>query len=107
MVRSAAAIGDIRGTATPAIHGPPADAALARRAAHSEPLGLGTSARWRETTDGGTTWHDFASDYRQVAPVGPDMVFADASVGYAIFRGQIQRTTDGGAHWSAVKTPGT
>jgi len=70
-------------------------------------LALGPSATWRETTDGGATWHDFASDYRQAAPAAPELVFADASVGYAIFRGLIQRTVDGGAHWSPIKTPGT
>jgi len=70
-------------------------------------LALGPSTKWRETTDGGATWHDFVSDYRQAAPAAPELVFADPSVGYAIFRGQIQRTTDGGAHWSALKTPGT
>ena len=35
-----------------------------------------------------------------------DPVTQRYSVGYAIFRGQIQRTTDGGAHWSPIKTPG-
>ena len=34
-------------------------------------------------------------------------VFGDASVGYATVRGAIQRTTDGGAHWITIKTPGT
>jgi photosystem II stability/assembly factor-like uncharacterized protein len=34
-------------------------------------------------------------------------VFGDANVGYATVRGSIQRTTDGGAHWTAIKTPGT
>lgn len=73
-----------------------------------------TDARWlrfvlplEETTDGGATWHSFASDYSQAAGVVPYAVFADASVGYATVRGLIQRTVDGGAHWTAIKTPGT
>ena len=60
-----------------------------------------------ETTDGGSTWHPYQSDYQQAAPVSPQIVFGDANLGYATVRGSIQRTTDGGAHWSAIKTPGT
>jgi photosystem II stability/assembly factor-like uncharacterized protein len=60
-----------------------------------------------ETTDGGRTWHASASDYSQAAPIAPDVVFADGQVGYATVRGQIQVTTDGGLHWSQIKTPGT
>lgn len=59
-----------------------------------------------ETTDGGATWHAFASDYSQAAGVAPTVVFADALVGYATVRGAIQRTVDGGAHWVGIKTPG-
>lgn len=75
-----------------------------------------TASRWiqlldppntMETTDTGATWHPLVTDYGQAAPVAPEVVFADASVGYATVRGSIQRTTDGGAHWSAIKTPGT
>ena len=74
-----------------------------------------TATRWlqitpsgsRETTDAGTSWHAYTTDYQQAAPVAPQVVFGDASVGYATVRGSIQRTTDGGAHWSAIKTPGT
>ena len=60
-----------------------------------------------ETTDGGSTWHQFTSDYTQAAGVAPVVVFADANVGYATVRGGIQQTKDGGAHWSNIKTPGT
>jgi photosystem II stability/assembly factor-like uncharacterized protein len=60
-----------------------------------------------ETTDGGATWHLYATDYTQAAPIAPDVVFGDAMVGYATVRGSIQRTTDGGAHWTTIKTPGT
>lgn len=79
-------------------------------------LGFVTASRWlqialpdshEETTDTGATWHRFVSDYSQAAGVPPVVVFADASVGYATVRGSIQRTTDGGAHWTAIKTPGT
>jgi photosystem II stability/assembly factor-like uncharacterized protein len=75
-----------------------------------------TASRWiqlldapntMETTDAGATWHPLVTDYGQAAPVAPEVVFADASVGYATVRGSIQRTSDGGAHWSAIKTPGT
>ena len=61
----------------------------------------------RETTDGGKTWHFYASDYQQAAPVAPQIVFGDANVGYATARGAIQRTIDGGAHLTSIKTPGT
>jgi photosystem II stability/assembly factor-like uncharacterized protein len=60
-----------------------------------------------ETTDAGRTWHPYASDYGQAAPVSPQVVFGDASVGYATVRGSIQRTQDGGLHWTYIKTPGT
>jgi photosystem II stability/assembly factor-like uncharacterized protein len=68
---------------------------------------VGTPSASKETTDGGATWHAFTTDYSQAAPVTPDIVFGDASVGYATVRGAIQRTVDGGAHWTAIKTPGT
>jgi photosystem II stability/assembly factor-like uncharacterized protein len=60
-----------------------------------------------ETNDGGATWHAFTTDYSQAAPIAPDIVFADGLVGYATVRGAIQRTVDGGAHWTSIKTPGT
>lgn len=75
-----------------------------------------TASRWlqistpgdsKETTDAGATWHAFATDYQQAAPIAPTIVFGDAQVGYATVRGLIQRTTDGGAHWSTIRTPGT
>jgi photosystem II stability/assembly factor-like uncharacterized protein len=72
-----------------------------------------TSTRWirllpaLETTDSGSSWHVFASDYTQAAGVAPDVIFGDSRVGYATVRGSIQRTVDGGAHWEMVKTPGT
>jgi photosystem II stability/assembly factor-like uncharacterized protein len=74
-----------------------------------------TATRWldigpssvMETTDGGVTWHPFTTDYSQAAPIAPEIVFGDAQVGFATVRGAIQRTTDGGAHWIAIKTPGT
>jgi photosystem II stability/assembly factor-like uncharacterized protein len=68
---------------------------------------IGTPGTSSESTDGGVTWHPFTSDYSQAAPVAPQIVFGDANVGYATVRGSIQRTTDGGAHWTAIKTPGT
>src|SRR5579859_3344847 len=59
-----------------------------------------------ETTDGGRSWHAFTSDYEQAAGVAPQLVFADSSTGYATVRGAIQRTADGGLHWSDIATPG-
>lgn len=81
-----------------------------------QPIAYATATRWlqigppdqsKETTDGGLTWHSYATDYSQAAPIAPDVVFGDAMFGYATVRGSIQRTTDGGAHWTAIKTPGT
>jgi photosystem II stability/assembly factor-like uncharacterized protein len=80
------------------------------------PVAFVTASRWLqiivpaesfETTDAGATWHAFVTDYGQAAPVGPQVVFGDADVGYASVRGSIQRTTDGGVHWMGVRTPGT
>lgn len=70
-------------------------------------LQIGTPRASKETTDGGATWHAFTTDYSQAAPIAPEIVFADGLVGYATVRGAIQRTVDGGAHWTALKTPGT
>src|SRR6266550_2064923 len=70
-------------------------------------LQIVTSTSSMETTDGGASWHAYTTDYSQAAPIAPDIVFGDASVGYATVRGAIQRTTDGGAHWTTIKTPGT
>jgi len=75
-----------------------------------------TATRWvqiappsssRETTDGGASWHAYSTDYSQAAPIAPEIVFGDATIGYATVRGATQRTVDGGAHWTAIKTPGT
>jgi hypothetical protein len=80
------------------------------------PVAFATATRWlqigppgssRETTDGGATWHAYTTDYSQAAPIAPDVVFGDAMVGYATVRGEIQRATDGGTHWTKIKTPGT
>jgi photosystem II stability/assembly factor-like uncharacterized protein len=87
----------------------------ARVPAPPEDVAFVTESRWvqviepgqsRETTDAGRTWHMFASDYGQAAPVSPQVVFGDALVGYATVRGSIQRTEDGGLHWTYIKTPG-
>jgi photosystem II stability/assembly factor-like uncharacterized protein len=61
----------------------------------------------QESTDNGATWHTFPSVYSQAAPIAPAVVFGDALVGYATVRGSIQRTVDGGARWTLIKTPGT
>ncbi len=76
-----------------------------------------TAARWlhisnargasKETTDAGGSWHPYSSDYANAAPITAEFVFGDDRVGYATVRGGIQRTTDGGLHWTGLKTPGT
>ena len=75
-----------------------------------------TETRWfqlsagavpKETTDGGASWHAFTTDYKQAAPIPPAIAFGDAQTGYATVRGTIQRTVDGGAHWTSIRTPGT
>lgn len=80
------------------------------------PLTFVTASRWlqigppggsKETTDDGASWHAFTTDYRQAAAIAPVVVFGDAQVGYATVRGGIQRTIDGGAHWTGIRTPGT
>jgi len=70
-------------------------------------LQISTPGASKETTDGGTSWHPFTTDYQQAAPIAPAIVFGDAQVGYATVRGAIQRTADGGAHWTQIRTPGT
>lgn len=75
-----------------------------------------TASRWfelilpgpsSETTDGGASWHPFTTDYQQAAPIAPQIVFGDTNTGYATVRGALQRSSDGGAHWTSLRTPGT
>ena len=70
-------------------------------------LQVGAPGQSVETTDGGKSWHAYASDYSQAAPIAPEVVFGDAMVGYATVRGAIQRTVDGGLHWTPIQAPGT
>jgi photosystem II stability/assembly factor-like uncharacterized protein len=71
-----------------------------------------TESRWldyttpgqaMESVDGGQQFHQYASDFNLAAT---QFVFADTNIGYAVGSGMIQRTTDGGAHWAAVRLPG-
>lgn len=89
---------------------------LARSPMDAAWIAFVTAVRWlelivpgqsEETTDAGATWHSYPSDYSQAAPVAPDIVFADPQVGYATVRGGLQRSLDGGLHWSGLRTPGT
>ena len=75
-----------------------------------------TATRWLQlvgpgqseaTTDGGDAWQPSPSDYSQAAPAPPDVDFAGGQAGYATVRGVIQRSLDGGDHWSTIATPGT
>ena len=68
---------------------------------------IGPPGESKQTLDGGAVWLSYTTDYSQAAPIAPDLVFGDAAVGYATVRGGITRTTDGGAHWTTIKTPGT
>jgi hypothetical protein len=75
-----------------------------------------TESRWlqlvvpgqsMETINSGQQWHPYSSDFNTDIPVGgPQVVFVDAQVGYAEGRGALQRTDDGGAHWTRIATPG-
>jgi photosystem II stability/assembly factor-like uncharacterized protein len=56
-----------------------------------------------ETLDAGKTWHGYATDYADAAPVRSMFVFADLEVGYGTARGDLHRTVDGGAHWEMIK----
>ncbi|HET7338046.1 MAG TPA: hypothetical protein VFK22_00740 [Candidatus Dormibacteraeota bacterium] len=79
-------------------------------------IAMVTESRWlqlvvpgqsMETTTSGQQWHPYDSDFNTDTPVGgPEMVFADPQVGYAEGRGSLQRTNDGGTHWSRIQTPG-
>src|SRR4029077_1842004 len=50
--------------------------------------------------------HQYSSDFSTQVLSGTRFVFADQNVGYAAGPGQLQRTADGGAHWSPSTTPG-
>jgi photosystem II stability/assembly factor-like uncharacterized protein len=88
----------------------------ASRAPDGVPVVFITPTRWielasgdlsRETTNAGRSWHLLATDYTQAAPIPAQVVFGDADTGYAVVRGSLRRTLDGGAHWTGLKTPGT
>ncbi len=80
----------------------------------TQPIVFVTPIRWLrfagpavETIDQGLTWHAYVTDYQQGAvPVAPNVVFAGPSVGYAAARFSLQRTVDGGEHWTALGMPG-
>lgn len=67
---------------------------------------LGNDGSGEETTNAGAGWHSFTCDYLSAAGVATTFVFADTSVGYGTVRGGIQRTADGGLHWTMIHTPG-
>lgn len=76
-------------------------------------VGFVTTTRWIElvspdqsieTTDAGSSWHTSTIDYAQPEPSSPQIVFADANVGYATVRSEVQQTMDGGVHWEMIKT---
>jgi photosystem II stability/assembly factor-like uncharacterized protein len=88
---------------------------LAKAGGGANYLTFVTASRWLvisndssavETTDAGKSWHPFTTDYSNAAGVGTVFVFGDAQVGFGTVRGGIERTVDGGAHWSIIETPG-
>jgi photosystem II stability/assembly factor-like uncharacterized protein len=89
------------------VSGPPSSSAPVVFITPLRWIQLITTGQSQETTDGGATWHLLSSDYAQAAPVAPQVEFGDANTGYATVRGALARTTDGGAHWTALRTPGT
>ena len=80
-------------------------------------IAMVTESRWlqlvvpgmsMESINSGQQWHPYESDFNTTTPVGgPQVVFADSQVGYAEGRGVLQRTVDGGLHWTRIATPGT
>jgi photosystem II stability/assembly factor-like uncharacterized protein len=74
-----------------------------------------TESRWlmviapgrsMESTNGGRQWHPYASDFITDVAAGPQVVFAESQVGYAEGRSALQRTLDGGLHWTRIAAPG-
>lgn len=63
----------------------------------------------QESTNGGQQWHPYTTDLildsRELG--GTVVVFANPQVGYETGSGALQRTSDGGAHWVRIETPGT
>jgi photosystem II stability/assembly factor-like uncharacterized protein len=59
-----------------------------------------------ESVNGGQQFHQYASDFNTDAPGSTQFVFADAHTGYASGAGRLQRTLDGGLHWTRFATPG-
>ena len=82
----------------------------------SNSLVMVTETRWldlsmpgqsMESVDGGRAFGPYASDFTADEPKSTRFVFADALVGYASAASAlIQRTLDGGRHWSHIATPG-
>ena len=88
---------------------------VARAGGGANYLTFVTESRWLtifndktgiETVDAGKSWRPLATDYSNAAGVASIFVFGDEFVGYGTVRGGIQRTVDGGAHWSIIETPG-
>jgi photosystem II stability/assembly factor-like uncharacterized protein len=70
-------------------------------------LRIPSSGSWMETSDAGSTWRQFSSNYRNASSDSSTFAFADELEGYGTVDGVIQQTLDGGLHWSTIKTPGT
>ena len=58
-----------------------------------------------ESLNGGQQFHQYASDFATDSPDATQFVFAGANVGYASGSGLLQRTLDGGAHWTRLAAP--
>lgn len=72
-----------------------------------------TESRWLDFSDprnptvsvnGGQAFQPFTTDLKSDGDESR-FVFADANVGYASGNGLLQRTTDGGVHWTRIASP--
>ena len=61
-----------------------------------------------ESTNGGQQWHPYTTDLilDSLEFGGTTVLFADSQIGYETGGGALQRTSDGGAHWVRIATPG-
>lgn len=59
------------------------------------------------TSDAGTSWIGFVTDFRDAPGSSGVFAFADPRTGFVATGPSLEKTTDGGAHWTVVKIPGT
>ncbi|HET7420543.1 MAG TPA: hypothetical protein VFL27_09200, partial [Candidatus Dormibacteraeota bacterium] len=69
-------------------------------------LDLSAPGRSFESVNGGQAFGQFVTDFSTDAPGATTFAFVDSQVGYAVGNGLLQRTLDGGTHWTRLTTPG-